>query len=164
MCGAMQLKRARNGRPHTVAWTIARARRRNRRVKRTAKGREALRQQRSDFVGAHGDERARRRSVVTPHRTTGQDGEDGQEQARGKPAATAVGDGRVTAKTPRMTSIPPYQRATDSHDYTRLTTLKVLNAPIDETHVAFKESGHWPAAGSRRRCSILIEPRIVTTP
>jgi len=61
---------------------------------------------------------------VTPHGAARKDREDGQEQARGKPAANAVGDGgAVTAKTPRMTSIPSHQRATDSHNYTRLVAL-----------------------------------------
>lgn len=83
--------------------------------------REALWQQRSDVVGVDGDERACGDGVVTPDGTTGQDGVDGQmQQARTMPAATAVGDGGCrAAQTSRIATIPPHQRATDSHDYTR---------------------------------------------
>ena len=35
-------------------------------------------------------------------------------------AEAAVGDGAVSARTTRPTSIPSHQRASDSHDYTRL--------------------------------------------
>ena len=83
---------------------------------------EALRQQRRHFVGVDGDECACGNSVVTPNGTTGQDGVDRQvKQARTMPAATAVvGSGRRAAQTSHIASIPPHQRATDSHDYTRL--------------------------------------------
>ncbi|CAM2138105.1 hypothetical protein PT2222_100121 [Paraburkholderia tropica] len=68
-----------------------------------------------------GDKGACGNGVMAPDGPAGKDCEDGEKQARGKPAATAVGDGgAVTAKTPRMTSIPSHQRATDSHNYTRL--------------------------------------------
>ncbi|CAM2183385.1 hypothetical protein PSAC2689_50077 [Paraburkholderia sacchari] len=69
----------------------------------------------------NGNEGAGRDGVMASNGPAGKNGEDGGKQARGKPAATAVGDGgAVTAKTPRMTSFPSHQRATDSHNYTRL--------------------------------------------
>jgi len=64
---------------------------------------------------------------VTSNWTAGQDREDGQKAAERKAAVAAVGDGAVSAKTSRLTTIPSHQRASDSHDYTRLATLKVLN-------------------------------------
>ncbi|BFG75989.1 hypothetical protein PTKU46_40220 [Paraburkholderia terrae] len=58
---------------------------------------------------------------MTTDGTARQDREDGQKAAKRKPAVAAVGDGAVSAKTPReLTTIPPNQRASDSHDYTRL--------------------------------------------
>lgn len=82
---------------------------------------EALRQQRRHFVGIDGDECACGNGVVAPNGTTRQDGVDRQMlQARTMPAATAIGRGRRAARTSRHASIPPHQRATDSHDYTRL--------------------------------------------
>ena len=121
MCGATVLRRAR---PHRSDATRHLADERRRR-KRTAQEGEALRQKRRDFVRVDGDERARGNGVMTPHGATGNDREDGQEQARGKPAATAVGEGgAVTAKTPRMTTIPSHQRATDSHNNTRPVALR----------------------------------------
>ena len=82
---------------------------------------EALRQQRRHFVGIDGDECACGNGVVAPNGTTGQDGVDRQvKQARTMPAATAVGSGNGAAQTSHIASIPPHQRATDSHDYTRL--------------------------------------------
>ena len=63
---------------------------------------------------------------MAPDRPARKDRNDGQVQARGKPAATAIGDGSaVTAKTPRMTSIPSDQRATDSHNCTRLGNVEM---------------------------------------
>jgi hypothetical protein len=96
-------------------------------VNRTV-NREALGQQGSDFVGAYGDESARRDGIVASDRTAGQDREDGQKAAKRKAAVAAVGDGAFRTKTSRLTAFPPNQRASDSHDYTRLATLKVLNA------------------------------------
>ena len=114
----------RRAQPHREGATGHFANQRRRR-KRTAREGEALGQKRRDFVRVDGNEGACRDRVVTPNRAAGKDREDGQEQARGKPAATAVGDGgAVTAKTPRMTTIPPHQRATDSHNNTRLVALK----------------------------------------
>lgn len=90
-------------------------------MKRTAQEGEALGQQRRDFVGVYRDKGACGDGVMAADGPTGKDCDDRQKQARGKPAATAIGDGgAVTAKTPRMTSIPSHQRATDSHKYTRL--------------------------------------------
>ncbi|AFI68791.1 hypothetical protein GSH05_28135 [Burkholderia pseudomallei] len=117
-------------------------RRQRLRSKRTASGGEALRQQRGDFVDVHGDIGACGDGVVTSHGATRQDGEYGRKQARNKRAAAAVGEGDVMRDARRMSSIPPYQRATDSHDYTRLVTLKVLNTPVRRTHEAFNQSGH----------------------
>ncbi|ABC36177.1 hypothetical protein DR62_07735 [Burkholderia thailandensis] len=117
-------------------------RRQRLRSRRTASEGEALRQQRGDFVDMHGDVGACGDGVVTSHGATGQDGDDGRKQARNKRAAAAVGEGDVMRETRRMSSIPPYQRATDSHDYTRLVTLKVLNTPFHRTHSAFNQSGH----------------------
>lgn len=111
------------------------------RSKRTAAEGEALGQQRGDFVDVHGDVGACGDGVVTSHGATGQDGEYGRKQARNKRAAAAVGEGDVMRDVRRMSSIPPYQRATDSHDYTRLVTLKVLNTPAHRTHPAFNKSG-----------------------
>jgi hypothetical protein len=89
---------------------------------------------------------------MTPHGTAGQDGENGQEAAERKLAAAANGGGSVSAKTPRwLTTIPPDQRASDSHDDTRLATLlKVLNTLFFEHPGAFKESGHRPVATALR--------------
>ena len=72
---------------------------------------------------------------MTPDGPARQDGEDGQQvQARSKPAAIAVGDGdAVIADTSRMTAIPSDQRATDSHDYTRLVDVEFV---IDRCFVA----------------------------
>ncbi|MFM0643314.1 hypothetical protein PQR14_03215 [Paraburkholderia bryophila] len=100
-------------------------------MNRTTKRREALRQQRRDFVRANGNEGARGDRVVTSNGTAGQDREDGQEAAERKAAVAAVGDGAVSARTTRLTSIPSHQRASDSHDYTRLATLKVLNGLLE---------------------------------
>jgi len=73
---------------------------------------------------------------------TGEDREDGQETAKRKAAAAAVGDGAVsTGATPHLTSIPPNQRASDSHDYTRLAALKVLNASFEKTRGRLKKRG-----------------------
>lgn len=84
------------------------------------------------------DEGACRDGVMAPDGPAGKDCEDGQKQARGKPAANAVGDGgAVTAKTPRMTSIPSHQRATDSHNYTRLGWLKscqLIQCAMNSSH------------------------------
>src|SRR5258705_9490567 len=81
---------------------------------------------------------------MTSNGAAGQDREDGQKAAKRKPAVAAVGDGAISAKTPRvLTTIPPNQRASDSHDYTRLATLKVLNASFKKTHRAFKKTGRW---------------------
>jgi hypothetical protein len=68
---------------------------------------------------------------VTSNRTTRKDCEDGHEAAERKAAAAAVGDGAVSARTTRLTTIPSHQRASDSHDYTRLATLKVLNGLLE---------------------------------
>ena len=68
---------------------------------------------------------------MTSNGTAGQDREDGQEAAERKAAVAAVGDGAVSARTTRLTSIPSHQRASDSHDYTRLATLKVLNGLLE---------------------------------
>jgi hypothetical protein len=103
----------------------------SRRINRMVKRREALRQQRRDFVCSHRNEGARGDGVVTSHGTAGQDRKDGQEAAERKAAVAAVGDGAVSAGTTRLTAIPSNQRASDSHadspDYTRLATLKVSN-------------------------------------
>ena len=96
-------------------------------VNRTGNRREALGQQRSDLVCANGDKRTCRDGIVTSDRTAGQDREDGQEAAKRKAAVAAVGDGAVRTKTIRLTAFPPNQRASDSHDYTRLATLKILH-------------------------------------
>jgi hypothetical protein len=72
-------------------------------------------------------------------RAAGQDREDGQEAAKRKAAAAAVGNGGVMAKTIRLTAFPPNQRASDSHDYTRLATLKVLNASLRKRTVRLKK-------------------------
>jgi len=140
VCGATVLRRAR---PHRSGATRHLANERRRR-KRTAQEGEALRQKRRDFVRVDGDERARGNGVMTPHGAAGKDREDGQEQARGKPAATAVGEGgAVTAKTPRMTTIPSHQRATDSHNNTRPVALrKTFGAGIRgrQFYCRFK---HW---------------------
>ena len=103
------------------------------------KGREALRQQRSNLVRAHGYESARRDGIVTSDGTAGQDREDGQEAAKRKAAVAAVGDGAFRTKTSRLTAFPPNQRASDSHDYTRLATLKVLNASSRKRTVRLKK-------------------------
>jgi hypothetical protein len=104
------------------------ASRRCERIIRTAAGAEALGQQRRDFVGTHGDECARGDGVATSDGTTGKDREDGQKAAIRKLAVAAVGNGVVSAKTPRgLTTIPSYQRASDSHDYTRLAMLEILS-------------------------------------
>jgi hypothetical protein len=108
-------------------------------VNRTVKRREALRQQRSDFVRAHGYESARRDRIVTSDRTAGQDREDGQKAAKRQAAVAAVGDGAFRTKTSRLTAFPPNQRASDSHDYTRLATLKVLNASPRKRTVRLKK-------------------------
>lgn len=68
---------------------------------------------------------------MTSNGTAGQDREDGQEAAERKAAVAAVGDGAVSARTTRLTTIPSHQRASDSHDYTRLATLKVLNGLLE---------------------------------
>jgi len=68
---------------------------------------------------------------VTTDGTARQDREDGQKAAKRKPAVAAVGDGAVSARTTRLTAIPSHQRASDSHDYTRLATLKVLNGLLE---------------------------------
>lgn len=88
---------------------------------------EALRQQRGDFIRAHSDESARGDGIAASDGTAGQGGEDGQKAAvrkAGKAAAAAVGDGAFTTKTARLIAFPSDQRASDSHDYTRLATLK----------------------------------------
>lgn len=70
---------------------------------------------------------------MTSDRATGQGRDDGQKAAKRKPAVS-VGDGTVSAETTRtLTTFPPNQRTSDSHDYTRLTVLKVL----------FIETGTW---------------------
>lgn len=124
----------------TMRHAAAPIRRQGIRSKRTASEGEALWQKRGDFVDVHGDVGACGDGVVTSYGTTGQDGEDGRKQARNKRAAAAVGEGDVMRDACRMSSIPPYQRATDSHDYTRLVTLKVLNTPVHRTHSAFNKS------------------------
>jgi len=91
-----------------------------------AKKREALRQQRSDVVFAHGDECAGD-SVAAPKGTARRDCEDGQKAAERKAAVAAVGDGAVSAHTTRATAIPTHQGASDSHDDT-LTLLRVWRA------------------------------------
>jgi hypothetical protein len=93
-------------------------------VNRTVKRREALRQQRSDFVRAHGYESARRDRIVTSDRTAGQDREDGQKAAKRQAAVAAVGDGAFRTKT-RLHS------TSDVESIERL---------VQETHRAFKET------------------------
>nr|WP_161783708.1 hypothetical protein [Caballeronia glathei] len=89
---------------------------------------EALRQQRSHANAMHGDEGACGDGVVASHGTARQDGECGQEAAIDKPAA-AIGDGHVGAGLARvLTFAPSDQRASDSHDYTRLAVL-TFDAP-----------------------------------
>jgi hypothetical protein len=107
--------------------TLARS---SKQVNRTVNRGEALRQQRGDFVRANRYESARRDGVVASDRTAGQDREDGQKAAKRKAAVAAVGDGAFRTKTSRLTAFPPNQRASDSHDYTRLAALKVLNASL----------------------------------
>ncbi len=99
-------------------------------VNRTRDREKALRQQRSDLVRAHRYEGTRRDGIMASDRTAGQDCEDGQKAAKRKAAVAAVGDGAFRTKTSRLTALPPNQRASDSHDYTRLATLKVLNASL----------------------------------
>lgn len=114
-----------------------------RRMKRTAQEGEALGQQRRDFVGMHRDKCACRDGVMATDGPTGKDCEDGQKRTRGKPAATAIGDGgAVTAKTPRMTSIPSHQRATDSHNYTRLEFVEHCSKEVRGMETALIGSTH----------------------
>jgi hypothetical protein len=123
---------------HAQAPTPTKARS-GKQVNRTVNRREALRQQRSDLVRAHGYESARRDGIVASDRTAGQDREDGQKAAKRKAAVAAVGDGAFRTKTSRLTAFPPNQRASDSHDYTRLATLKVLNVSLQKRIVRLKK-------------------------
>jgi hypothetical protein len=70
----------------------------------------------------HGDVGACRRDVMAPDRATGKDSEDdGRGSAKRKLAGAAVGDGAAGAKPTRSpAAIPSNQRASDSHDDTRL--------------------------------------------
>jgi hypothetical protein len=105
----------------TADATRKRARSTGPQTSRTTVEGKALGQQRRDFVGMHRNEGACGNGVVTTDGAARQDREDGQKAAKRKPAVAAVGDGVVSAKTPReLTTIPPHQRASDSHDYTRL--------------------------------------------
>lgn len=84
-------------------------------------GTEALRQQRSGVVDVNGDVGACGCHVVTPNAAAGKDRKDGQKPAERKRAGAAVGDGGVGANAVRdMTAVPSNQRASDSHDDTRL--------------------------------------------
>jgi hypothetical protein len=107
----------------------------------TTIGKKALRQQRGDFVGAHGYKCACADGIVASHRTAGKYRDDGQKAAKRKPAVAAVGDGTVRAQTARaLASFPSNQRASDSHDYTRLTALEEWNASLDETDAMFNDT------------------------
>ena len=123
---------------HAQAQTPTKARS-GKQMNRTVNRREALRQQRSDFVRAHGYESARRDGIVTSDGTARQDLEDGQKAAKRKAAVAAVGDGAFRTKTSRLTTFPLNQRASDSHDDTRLATLKVLNVSPQKRTVRLKK-------------------------
>jgi hypothetical protein len=81
---------------------------------------EALRQQRRHADAIDCDERACGDAIVTAHRTARQDGEGGLEAAI-ETTAAANGDGALSARRPGVQASAPYdQRASDSHDMTRL--------------------------------------------
>lgn len=99
--------------------------RRGGRIDRGTNGKEALGEQRGGVVEGNGDVGAGARHVVTSNAATGQDREDGQEQAERKRAVAAVGDGAAGAKTIRdLAAVPSNQRASDSHDSTRLSDVE----------------------------------------
>lgn len=104
-------------------------------------GKEALRQQRRRVVDMHGDMRASRRDVMAANGAAGKDGEDGQKPAKRKFAGAAVGDGAVGAKTIRArTAIPSNQRASDSHDDTRLGDVQGVARPARAAHGAIERT------------------------
>jgi len=78
----------------------------------------------------HGDMRASRRDVMAANGAAGKDGEDGQKPAKRKFAGAAVGDGAAGAETIRArAAIPSNQRASDSHDDTRLGDVQGVARP-----------------------------------
>lgn len=91
------------------------------RKERMTSAREALRQQRRHVVALYCDTGARRGDVVTSNGTTGKNGGNGHETTQRKAAAAPVDAGATCMRTHRMrAAIPPNQRASDSHDDTRL--------------------------------------------
>lgn len=93
---------------------------------------------------------------MTSNGTAGQDREDGQEAAKRKLAAAAVGRGAISAKTPRgLRTFPPDQRASDSHDDTRLGNIEEGDAFASPRIETPDETGQRPgrtgAAAARRR-------------
>ena len=130
------------------------------RRQRTAQKGEALRQERRDFVRMDSNECACGNGVTTPDRPARKYRDGRPEQARGKPAATAIGDGSaVTAKTPRMTSIPSDQRATDSHYYTRLGNVDIWVIPVAKARTA-----NFLSAGTRSSPDALHSASHVAAP
>ena len=79
----------------------------------------------------HGDVGACRGDVMAPDGATGKDGEDdGRGPAKRKLAGAAVGDGAAGAKTIRaLAAVPSNQRASDSHDDTRLGDVQGIERP-----------------------------------
>jgi hypothetical protein len=104
---------------------------------------EALREQGGNFDAVHRNECACCDGVMTSHEATGEDCVDSEEVGQRKTAVARDGAIRAVAP-PQLTSIPPDQRTSESHDYTRLAVLKLLNASFDEPHSALKESGRKP--------------------
>lgn len=100
-----------------------------------------LRQQRSGVVGVDGDERARGGCVVTPNATARNSREDVQKTAERKLAVAAVGSGALSAEIPRrLSTIPSNQRASDSHDDTRLGDVKGIERIASSNVAAFNEA------------------------
>ncbi len=128
--------------------------RRGGRFDRGTNGKEALRQQRGGVVDGNGDVGAGARHVVTSNAATGQDREDGQELAERKRAVAAVGDGAAGAKTIRdLAAVPSNQRASDSHDSTRLSDVEGTERLVAER--AWRIRRMAPGRGAARlvRCS-----------
>lgn len=118
---------------------------------------EALRQQRSDVVDVDGDISARGRYVVTSDAAARQDGEDGQEPAERKRAVAAVGDGAAGAKAIRArTAVPSNQRASDSHDKTRLGDVEEIETLRCRARMACDETARTGLArGEQALCGAM---------
>lgn len=98
----------------------------------------------------HGDMRASRCDVMAANGAAGKDGEDGQKPGKRKFAGAAVGDGAAGAKTIRArAAIPSNQRASDSHDDTRLGDVQGVARPAPRCMA--RSNGRPVRAGAEHR-------------